>query len=67
MKISDSGGEIVSSNISPSDVTCGELTGFPRLIQHMRNPDHILAYLLFLITAKYLDLFSVIPSISIGG
>ena len=56
-------GSLTSATITES---C-DAASLPRLIQHLKNPDHLVAYLVFTAWAKYMDVFAWIPAITIGG
>ncbi len=60
----DTGGT-VSNTSSTIDATC-DMTGFPRLLKHLQEPQHLLIYLVLTAWAKYMDILSWLPSISIG-
>jgi len=59
------GGE--ASTLATIADTCPDAGALPRLINHIRNPDHLIAYLVFTAWAKYMDIFSWIPTVTIGG
>ncbi len=59
-------GGIESSNPSILD-TGSEVAGFPRLLKHLQNPEHLVAYLLFTAWMKYMDILSWLPAITVGG
>lgn len=58
-------GEAVSTSSHTIDAAC-DMAGFPRLIQHLQQPEHLLIYLVLSAWAKYMDILSWLPSISIG-
>lgn len=60
----DTGG-IVSTSSTTIDATC-DITGFPRLLKHLQQPEHLLIYLVLSAWVKYMDFLSWLPSISIG-
>lgn len=59
-------GGIESSQPSILDAG-GEAAGFPRLVKHLKNPEHLVAYLLFSAWLKYMDILSWLPAITVGG
>lgn len=65
MTRSNSVGEAVSSTSTTIDATC-DMAGFPRLIQHLQEPQHLLIYLVLSAWIRYMDVLSWLPSISIG-
>jgi len=61
----DTGGIEGSSPTTILDAGC-EQAGFPRLLKHLQQPEHLLIYLVFTAWAKYMDILSWLPTISIG-
>jgi len=60
----DTGGT-VSTSSATIDASC-DIAGFPRLIQHLQQPQHLLIYLVLSAWMKYMDILSWLPTISIG-
>lgn len=65
MTRSSSVGEAVSTSSATIDATC-DMAGFPRLIHHLQQPQHLLIYLVLSAWLKYMDILSWLPSVSIG-
>lgn len=61
----DTGGIEGSSSATILETTC-EQSGFPRLLKHIQQPEHLLIYLVLTAWAKYMDILSWLPTISIG-
>lgn len=61
----DTGGIDGSSSSTIVETAC-EQSGFPRLLKHMQEPQHLLIYLVLTAWAKYMEIMSWLPSISIG-
>lgn len=59
------GGAGVSSSATITE-SC-DMTGLPRLIQHLKEPSNLLNYMIFTAYCKYMAVFSWIPTITIGG
>ena len=59
------GGAGVSSSATITE-SC-DMTGLPRLIQHLKEPHNLLNYMIFTAYMKYMEVFSWVPTITIGG
>lgn len=44
-----------------------DMTGGARLLQHLKDPSNLLNYMIFTAYCKYMDIFSWVPTITIGG
>lgn len=44
-----------------------DMTGLPRLIQHLKEPHNLLNYMIATAYIKYMGLLAWIPTITIGG
>lgn len=60
-----SGGAGVSSSATISE-SC-DMAGLPRLIQHLKDPQNLLNYMIATAYIKYMGLLAWIPTITIGG
>lgn len=59
------GGAGVPSS-APISESC-DMAGLPRLIQHLKEPQNLLNYMIFTAYMKYMEIFSWVPTITIGG
>jgi len=44
-----------------------DMTGGVRLLNHLKDPQNLLNYMIFTAYCKYMEIFSWIPTITIGG
>lgn len=53
--------------IVPNPCDSDGVVGLPRLLLHLRDPTNLLAYLALSAWMKYMQLWSLLPSITVGG
>lgn len=58
-------GDVAPSVPNPCDSS--DVVGISRLLIHLRDPSNLLAYLALSAWMKYMQLWTVFPTITVGG
>lgn len=54
------------SSVSTNPLESNDVVTVSRLLQHLQNPQNLLGYMVFTAWAKFMGIYTMLPSITIG-